>query len=48
MINFPVVYSVAIVPALVSLGIVAGAALAIVAVPGYIATGVSPAVALED
>ena len=47
-INFPVVYTVSIVPALVSLGIVAGAALAIVAVPGYIATGVSPAVAVED
>ena len=47
-INFPVVYTVSIVPALVSLGIVAGAALAIVAIPGYIATGVSPAVALED
>lgn len=47
-INFPVVHSVALVPALISLLIVAGAALAIVAVPGYLATGVSPAVALED
>ncbi|HEY4451333.1 MAG TPA: FtsX-like permease family protein [Solirubrobacteraceae bacterium] len=47
-INFPVVHSVALVPALISLLIVAGAALAIVAIPGYLATGVSPAVALED
>jgi putative ABC transport system permease protein len=47
-INFPVVESVAGLPALVSLGIVTGAALAIVSIPGYAAAGVSPAVALED
>jgi putative ABC transport system permease protein len=47
-INFPVVYSVALVPALASLGVVVVAAGAAIAVPGYLATGVSPAVALED
>jgi putative ABC transport system permease protein len=47
-INFPVVYSVALLPALLSLAIVTGAALAILALPGWAATGVSPAVALED
>jgi putative ABC transport system permease protein len=47
-INFPVVNSVALLPAILSLLVVALAALAIVAVPGYVATGVAPAVALED
>jgi putative ABC transport system permease protein len=47
-INFPVVYSVAAPAAVLSLAIVAAAALAIVAIPGYIAAGVPPAVALED
>jgi putative ABC transport system permease protein len=47
-INFPVVYSVAIGSALVSLAIVTATALAIVAVPGYMAAGVPPAVALQD
>jgi putative ABC transport system permease protein len=47
-INFPVVYSVAVVSALVSLVIVTAAAAAIVAIPGYLATGVAPAVALQD
>ena len=47
-INFPVVYTVAVLPALLSLAIVTGAALAILALPGWAATGVSPAVALED
>jgi putative ABC transport system permease protein len=47
-INFPVVHSVALGPALFSVVMVAGAALAIVAIPGYAASGVSPAVALED
>lgn len=47
-INFPVVYSVAFVSALVSLAIVTAAAAAIVAIPGYIAAGVAPAVALQD
>ena len=47
-INFPVVYSVAAVAALVSLAIVTAAALLIIAIPGYFATGVPPAVALQD
>jgi putative ABC transport system permease protein len=47
-INFPVVYSVAAVSALVSLAIVTAAAAAIVAIPGYLAAGVAPAVALQD
>jgi putative ABC transport system permease protein len=47
-INFPVVYSVAFVSALVSLAIVTAAAAAIVAIPGYLAAGVAPAVALQD
>ena len=47
-INFPVVYSVAFLSALVSLMIVTLAAAVIVAIPGYIAAGVPPAVALQD
>lgn len=47
-INFPVVYSVALVPALISLAIVTAAAAAIIAIPGYFAAGVAPAVALQD
>jgi putative ABC transport system permease protein len=47
-INFPVVYSVAFVSALVSLAIVTAAAAAIVSIPGYLAAGVAPAVALQD
>jgi putative ABC transport system permease protein len=47
-INFPVVYSVAFVSALVSLAIVTAAAATIVAIPGYLAAGVAPAVALQD
>jgi putative ABC transport system permease protein len=47
-INFPVVYSVALVSAVGSLAIVTAAAAAIVAIPGYIAAGVPPAVALQD
>jgi putative ABC transport system permease protein len=47
-INFPVVHSVAIVPALLSEAIVVAAAVAIIALPGYLAAGVSPAVALQD
>jgi len=46
--NFPVVYSVAALPALLSLAIVTAAALSIVALPGYLAAGVAPAVALQD
>ena len=47
-INFPVVHSVAAVSAALSLAIVASTAVLIIAVPGYLAAGVSPAVALED
>jgi putative ABC transport system permease protein len=47
-INFPVVYSVAALPALSSLAIVIASAAAILAIPGYLAAGVSPAVALQD
>jgi len=47
-INFPVVHSVAILAALISAAIVTAAALVIVAIPGYIASGVPAAVALED
>ena len=46
--NFPVVYSVAVLPALLSLTIVAAAAATILAIPGYLAAGVLPAVALQD
>ncbi len=47
-INFPVVHSIAVVPALVSLAVVTVTASVIIALPGYLAAGVSPAVALED
>jgi putative ABC transport system permease protein len=47
-INFPVVYSFGIVVAIASLALVTAAAVAIVAIPGYIAAGVPPAVALQD
>ncbi len=47
-INFPVVYSVALPSALLSLAIVTAAAAAIVAIPGYLAAGVAPALALQD
>jgi putative ABC transport system permease protein len=47
-INFPVVYSVAAVPAAVSLAIVTAAAVTIIAIPGYLAADVPPAVALQD
>jgi putative ABC transport system permease protein len=47
-INFPVVHSVAALPALLSLAIVTAAAAVIVAIPGYFAAGVAPAVALQD
>jgi putative ABC transport system permease protein len=46
--NFPVVYSVALLPALLSLAIVTAAAASIIALPGYLAAGVAPAVALQD
>jgi hypothetical protein len=44
-INFPVVHSIAAIPALVSVAAVAASAVAIV---GCLAAGVSPAVALGD
>jgi putative ABC transport system permease protein len=47
-INFPVVYSFGILIALGSLALVTAAAVAIVAIPGYMAAGVPPAVALQD
>jgi putative ABC transport system permease protein len=47
-INFPVVYSVAGLSALASVAIVTAAAAVIVAIPGYLAAGVPPAVALQD
>jgi putative ABC transport system permease protein len=47
-INFPVVYGVAALPALTSLGIVIASALALLALPGYLAAGVPAAVALQD
>jgi putative ABC transport system permease protein len=47
-INFPVVYSVAVLSAILSLAIVTVAALLIIAIPGYLAAGVPPAVALQD
>jgi putative ABC transport system permease protein len=47
-INFPVVYSVASLAALASVAIVMASAVAILALPGYLAAGVPPAVALQD
>lgn len=47
-IGFPVRYSFAGPGALVSMAVVIFAAVAIVAAPGYLATGVEPAVALEE
>ncbi len=47
-INFPVVHSVAAISAIGSLALVTAAAVAIVAIPGYLASGVPAAVALAD
>jgi putative ABC transport system permease protein len=47
-IGFPVVYSLGALTALVSLAVVTLASVVVVALPGYFATGVSPAVALQD
>jgi putative ABC transport system permease protein len=47
-VNFPVVYSFGALVALTSLALVTAAAVAIVAIPGYLAAGVPPAVALQD
>jgi putative ABC transport system permease protein len=47
-IGFPVVYSFGALVAVTSLAIVTAASVVIVALPGYLATGVPPAVALQD
>jgi putative ABC transport system permease protein len=47
-INFPVVHSVALAAALLSVATVAAVALAVIAIPGYGAAGVPPAMALEE
>jgi hypothetical protein len=47
-INFPVVYSVAALSALFSLAVVTATAAVIIAIPGYLAAGVPPGVALQD
>ncbi|HTB51030.1 MAG TPA: FtsX-like permease family protein [Solirubrobacteraceae bacterium] len=47
-INFPVVHSVTALPALQSLSLVIATALAIIAIPGYLAASVPPALALQD
>jgi putative ABC transport system permease protein len=48
LINFPVVPSVTALAALTSVSLVAGAALVIVALPGYLAASVPAALALQD
>jgi putative ABC transport system permease protein len=47
-INFPVVYSFALPAALASLSVVTISAAVILAIPGYLAAGVAPSVALQD
>ena len=47
-IDFPVVYSVAPLTALGSLSLVTATALAILAIPGYLAASVPAALALQD
>jgi hypothetical protein len=47
-INFPVVYSVTLTGALTSVSLVAAAALAILAIPGYLAASVPASLALQD
>jgi putative ABC transport system permease protein len=47
-INFPLVYSLDLPPTLASLGLVIVTALAILALPGYMATGVPASVALQE
>ena len=47
-INFPVDHSLGPLPALASLGLVIAAALAVLALPGYLATGVPASVALQE
>jgi putative ABC transport system permease protein len=47
-INFPVVYSITVMTALTSVSFVAAAALAILAIPGYLAASVPASLALQD
>ncbi len=47
-INFPVVYSVGVLSAVVSLGLVTAAAVAIISAPGFFATKVPAGLALQD
>jgi putative ABC transport system permease protein len=47
-IDFPLAHSPSAVPALASLGLVVAAALAVLALPGYLATGVPASVALQE
>ncbi len=47
-VNFPVVYSITLLRPLVSLMLVAAAALAILAIPGYLAASVPASLALQD
>ncbi len=47
-INFPVVYSVTATGAITSVALVSAAALAIIALPGYLASSVPAALALQD
>jgi putative ABC transport system permease protein len=47
-INFPVAHSLSPLPALASLGLVIATALAVLALPGYLATGVPASVALQE
>ncbi len=47
-VNFPIVYSVTAVTALSSLALVTATALAILAIPGYLAASVPAALALQD
>ncbi len=47
-INFPVVYSVAALSSLLSILLLTAGAIVVIAIPGYLAAGVSPAVALQD
>jgi putative ABC transport system permease protein len=47
-VNFPVVYSITALTALQSLALVTATALAILAIPGYVAASVAPALALQD
>ncbi len=47
-VNYPVVRSVALPTALTSFALVTATALVIIAIPGYLAAGVAPALALHD